>query len=74
MIENASMFDQFVDAFGVCIVSTVRKRFPAVKSTLPVSNLTSVDALNSLLCFKKVTPFNSEIEYKHLTNECGIIF
>ena len=74
LIENESMFDQFVDAFGVCVVSTVRKRFPTVKSTPPVSNLTSVDVLNSLICLKKVSTLNSEIEYKHRTSERGIIF
>ena len=74
LIENKEMFEQLIQAFGKCVVTTVRKRFPASKAIPPIQKLTSNDVLNSIICLNKVTTPNSDIEYRYRNDERGFEF
>ena len=68
------MFDQLIQAFGKCVVATIRKQFPPTKVIPLVHNLTSNDAQNLIICLNQVTTPNCDIKYKYRNDERGFEF
>ena len=79
MIENADILNQFIGAFGVCICSTVRERFPKSQTFSPgatqsqaISNLTATSYVNSILELSLVTKENHEAGYSYQKTQRGV--
>ena len=80
-VENRFMLAQLMDAFGVCVVSTVRERFPS-GARLRLTDgfgeitrrLTSVDLLNSIMELHDHTVPNCDVQYAYRKRTRGIDF
>lgn len=80
-IENADMLQQLISAFGICVCSTVRKRFPpgakvpsGRKNSQAVEQLKATNHVNSILVLSQVQTDNADIEYSYRKSTRGVDF
>ena len=79
MIENADMLYQLIGAFGMCVCSTVRERFPkgqefarGATQSQAIGNLKTTSHVNSILELSFVTKENNEVEYSYQKKQRGV--
>ena len=78
-IENSEMFAQLISAFGKCVCSTVRERFPrgprlrrGMTQDQAVNNLNIHSHVNSLIELSGVNKENSEVNYSIRKSTRGV--
>ena len=80
VVANNAMFVQLIQAFGTCVASSVRKRFPTgdprfgkgENVTFSRRSLKTNHVLNSLLILRNINVPNSDVQYKYRQTARGV--
>ena len=80
-VENSNMLNQLIRAFGTCVCSTVRSRWPCGRKisrgdtrSHAVQNLQKKKYINSVIGLSLIDTPNAEIEYVYRKKTIGVDF